>query len=64
MLYNPLKEKITRTIKVPLYYTGITDHVRIREREGKPVEKKLDRKYEVELSFSIEPGSYTWFVIE
>ena len=24
MLYNPLKEKITRTIKVPLYYTGLT----------------------------------------
>ena len=23
MLYNPLKEKITRTVKLPLYYTGL-----------------------------------------
>ena len=64
MLYNPLKERITRTIKLPLYYTGLTDRVRIREKEGKIMEKKLNRNYEVELSFSIEPGSYIWFVIE
>ena len=64
MLYNPLKEKITRTIKLPLYYTGLTDRIKVREKEGKAVEKKLDRRYEVELSFSIEPGNYTWFVIE
>ena len=64
MLYNPLKEKITRTIKLPLYYTGLIDRVSIREKEGKPTEKRLNRNYEIELSFSIEPGSYTWFVVE
>ncbi len=64
MLYNPLKEAITRTIRVPLYYSGLTDQVTIREKEGKQLTKKLDRKYEIELSFSIGPGSYTWFVIE
>jgi hypothetical protein len=64
MLYNPLKEKIIRTIKVPLYYTGLTREVRIGEKEGKKMAKRLDRKYEIELSFSIGPESYTWFVIE
>lgn len=64
MLYNPLKEKITRTIKVPLYYTGATTTVMIGEQEGKKVQKKLDRKYEIELSVSIGAESYTWFVIE
>ena len=34
MLYNPLKEKITRTIKVPLYYTGLATTARIMEKEG------------------------------
>lgn len=64
MLYNPLKEKITRIIKVPLYYTGATTIVSVSEQEGKKVEKKLDRKYEIELAVTIEPESYTWFVIE
>ena len=64
MLYNPLKEKITRTIKLPLYYTGLTGGVTIREKEGKAQSKSMDRKYEIELSFTIGPENYTWFVIE
>jgi hypothetical protein len=64
MLYNPLKEKITRIIQVPLYYTGATDTVLISEQEGKKIQKKLDRKYSIELTVNIEPESYTWFTIE
>jgi len=64
MLYNPLIEKITRTIKVPLYYTGLTDIVSVREKEGTAIKYTLNRNYEIELSFTIEPESYTWFVIE
>ena len=64
MLYNPLKEKITTTIMVPLYYTGLTNVAQIREKEGSIKTYKLNRNYEIELTFSIEPESYTWFVIE
>jgi len=64
LLYNPLKEKINRTINVPLYYTGLTNHITISERDGKKTEKVLNRKYEFELSVNIDPESYTWFVIE
>ncbi|HVX24982.1 MAG TPA: hypothetical protein VHB70_01475 [Parafilimonas sp.] len=64
MLFNPLKEKITRTIQLPLYYTGLTNTALIREQEGVAKNFKLSRDYKVELSFSIEPESYTWFVIE
>jgi len=64
MLYNPLKEKITRTIKLPLYYTGLNREVRIGEKESKKQVKVLNRKHEIELSFTISPESYTWFVIE
>jgi hypothetical protein len=64
MLYNPLKTSITRTIKVPLYYTGLTNFAMLREQGG-PVKKYLiDRKYEIELTFTIAPESYTWFSIE
>lgn len=64
MLYNPLKEKITRTIKLPLYYTGLTTTASIREKENAARKYTLNRNYEIDLSFTIEPEGYTWFVIE
>ncbi|HEY9196257.1 MAG TPA: alpha-galactosidase, partial [Mucilaginibacter sp.] len=64
MLYNPLKISITRTIKVPLYYTGLTNLAVVREKEGLAKKYPIDRKYEIELAFTIAPESYTWFSIE
>jgi hypothetical protein len=64
MLYNPLKEKITRTIKVPLYYTGLTNTASVREKDGIAKNYTLSRNYEIEISFSIAPESYTWFTME
>ncbi|WP_153797749.1 alpha-galactosidase [Foetidibacter luteolus] len=64
MLYNPLKQQITRTIKLPLYYTGLTAVASIREKEGASKKYNLTRNYEVELTFAIAPESYTWFVVE
>lgn len=63
MLYNPLKETITRTIKVPLYYTGLNRKVTIAEK-GKHVQvKNINSKNEMELSFTLGPEDYTWFTI-
>lgn len=64
MLYNPLKEKITRTIKLPLYYSGLTTTASVREKENAAKKYTLNRNYEIELRFTIEPEGYTWFVIE
>jgi len=64
MLYNPTKEKITRTIKVPLYYTGLTTSAQFKEKGGAAKKLLLNREYEVELTFSIAPESYTWYVVE
>jgi hypothetical protein len=64
MLFNPLKEKITRTIKVPLYYTGLSSVSLIREKENTPRNFNLNRNYEIELTFTLEPESYSWFVIQ
>lgn len=64
MLYNPLKEKITRTIKVPLYYTGLTTLAKVMEK-GKGLNNyNLNRNYEIEYTCTLEPESYTWVVIE
>ncbi len=64
MLYNPLKEKITRTIKLPLYYTGLTEKAKIKEKDGVATGYVLGRDYTVKLHVTLQPDSYTWFVIE
>ncbi len=64
MVYNPLPEPVRRTLKLPLYYTGLTDTAKIREKEGKTKKFTLDREFNVSLTVSIPANGYTWFVIE
>ena len=64
MLYNPLKEKITRTIKLPLYYTGLKSVAVVADKGKTKKTFTIDRKFEMELTFTIEPEGYTWFTIE
>ena len=64
MFFNPTSEEMTRTVRLPLYYTGLTDRARIREAEGKPKSYKLDRDYCVELTVTIPARGYTWYVVE
>lgn len=64
MLYNPLKTKVTRTIKLPLYYTGLRNKAMIRQGDGKVREYSLNRQYDVELTVELEPESYGWWIIE
>jgi hypothetical protein len=64
MLYNPLNEAITRTIKLPAYFTGQHNSVKIREKEGVAKSVKVDRDYQVTLSVTIPAKGYTWLVME
>lgn len=64
MLYNPLKEKITRTIKVPLYYTGLTSVAKLKEKGKTAKSYTLSRNYEIEYTCTLEPESYSWVIIE
>lgn len=64
VFYNPLNVPITRTITLPLYYTGLEQTARIREQEGKSKTYHLDRNYNVQLTITIPANGYTWYVIE
>ena len=64
MIFNPLKEKITRTIKVPLYYTGLKNTASVKIEESKPFTLKLNENQEIELNVTIDAESYTWITIE
>jgi len=64
MLYNPTKEKIEKTIRLPLYYTALTEKATIREKEGVSKTYLLNRGYEVELPVTLQPDSYSWWIID
>lgn len=64
LLYNPTDTEITRTIQLPLYYTGLTKTASIREQEGAPATYALDRDYTVRLTVTIPAKGSTWYVIE
>ncbi|MES2775082.1 MAG: alpha-galactosidase [Bacteroidota bacterium] len=64
MLYNPTGHVIERTIKLPLYYTGLSSTARIREKEGALKSYIINRDYSVGLKVTIPANGYTWFVIE
>lgn len=64
MLYNPLPQAITKTIKLPLYYTGLRKQAKI-SRDGKdPKTYQLDNSKTTSLRVTIPPRAYTWLVIE
>lgn len=64
MIYNPTSQEIIKFVKLPLYYTGLTEKALVREQEGKPQIYHLDRAYEVRVQVTIPAGGYTWLVVE
>jgi hypothetical protein len=63
MLFNPLREPVTRKLRLPLYYTGLTGAALVRDRDGAPRKYALDRQYDVEVTVSIPANGYTWLTV-
>jgi hypothetical protein len=63
MLFNPTKEKITRKIMLPLYYTGLTTTAIVQEKDRSAKKYSLNRSYEIEVNITIEPENYTWLTV-
>ncbi len=64
MVYNPLPEPVSRTLTLPLYYTGLTENASIQERDGRAQTIALGRQYRVELPVQVPADGVTWFLIK
>jgi len=62
--YNPLKEEMNKIIKVPLYYTGLTDRAIVKIRDKNPETMTLNRDYSINLKVTIPANSMIWVVFE
>ncbi len=63
MLFNPLDKPIKRTIRVPLYYTGLTASAKLSHEDSTPVSYKLNRDHTIDVTVNIAAREYTWYTI-
>lgn len=64
MAYNHTDKMIKKAISLPLYYTGLAEVARVREKEAKSKIYHLDRYYDIEIPVRIRAKNYSWLVIE
>ena len=64
MLYNPTRTVQRMTLKLPLYYTGLSEIAKVREKEGESKCYKIDRHYNIEIPIEVEARSVSYLVIE
>ena len=64
MLFNPLNIPIKKEIEIPVYYTGLSEKVKIGEKDGKMKIYPINRDYVVSLTVSIPARGYNWFILK
>ena len=64
MIYNPLQQPVSKTLTIPLYYTGLTATARVSEQEAPAKTLELDRQYRIALPVTVAVRGVTWFVID
>jgi len=62
-VYNPLDKAVKKELYIPLYYTGLTDQVKISREGEAAATSSLDRDYGIHLEVEVPAQGYTWFVI-
>lgn len=63
MIFNPLNQPITRTIKLPLYYTGLSESALIEIQGKQSKEFQLNRRFDAEITVTIPAQDYLWVKI-
>jgi hypothetical protein len=63
VVFNPTDRRITKKIRVPLYYTGLKEKALIRQGEEKPQVYPLDGLGFTDLTIDIQPHGFNWYVI-
>lgn len=64
MVYNPTDQPMERTVKLSLYYTGLTTEAIVKEQGKEGILHTLSRDYTILLKIRIPAKGYNWYVIE
>lgn len=63
MLFNPTKEVIKQTIKLPLYYAGVSNAISITDKYNKRLTVHVDNNHVASVEVEIKPDDYSWYVL-
>jgi len=63
VVFNPTDQPITRSVNLPLYYSGLTAEARVSERDAAPKIYRLDRDYSISVPMQIPAHGLTWLVV-
>ena len=64
MLFNPLDREITRELRIPLYYTGLTGSTKMTHEGGESRAQQLTRTGSIDMEVTVAAGGYSWFTFE
>ena len=63
-VYNPLAKEISKRLSVDLYYTGLTDTVRVVDASENETSLSLDRKFHVDLDVTVPGQGMSWYLFQ
>lgn len=63
VVFNPADQPVTRSLKLPLYYSGLTAKASVSEHDGDPKVYRLDREYNISVPVRIPAHGVTWLVV-
>jgi hypothetical protein len=64
VVFNPLGQAVERTLRVNVYYTGLSDQAQVSEEGGLPTALPIRRDYTIDLPVQVPPQAMKWFVLE
>jgi hypothetical protein len=64
VVFNPLNRPVEKTLRVNLYYTGLTQAARVRAPGQAAKSFKLNRDYTIDLPVRVPAQGMSWFVME
>ncbi len=64
VVFNPTNKSITKKLKLPLYYAGVSKTADVCIEGGSSKYYSLNDKQEIEVELTIKPGGYTWVLVK
>lgn len=64
VVFNPTDREISKSLRLPLYYTGLKGKATINKADGTSSVCVLDDKQELQLDVRLKPNETAWFLIE
>jgi len=64
VLFNPTDQPLTRELRLPLYYAGLTKNAKLKIGAGKASTIRLERDYSVTITVTIPASGMQWVTVE